>query len=213
MPIPVFTITCGHCGHDVGAEVVFIEGIDEAILTSDGFQVPHNMTMWLRCPRCFRGSVRTPSLPGGRGGVVFPGPLPSLDVSNLPADVATAWAEARKAHSVGAYTAAEIMCRKILMHLAVGVAGSAPGKPFVAYIDDLEAKNYIMAGLKPVVDQIRSRGNKANHELPASTEQESITTMTITHHLMSGIYELPALTPSSASAGAPPTPTPVTTTP
>jgi hypothetical protein len=92
------------------------------------------------------------------------------------------------------------MCRKILMHLAVDVAGSEPGKSFVAYIDDLEAGNYIMAGLKPVVDQIRSRGNKANHELPASTEQESLTTLTITHHLLSGIYELPVLSSPSLVA-------------
>jgi hypothetical protein len=194
MPIPVLAITCGHCDHDVGAEVVFIEGVDTATLTSNGFKVPLNVTLWLRCPRCGQGSVRTPDRPGVFGGVVFPGSLPSSDVFNLPADVATAWAEARRAHSVGAYTAAEIMCRKILMHLAVDVAGSAAGKSFVAYVDDLDAGKYIMAGLKPVVDQIRSRGNKANHELPASTEQESITTMTITHHLLVGIYELPALT-------------------
>jgi hypothetical protein len=96
------------------------------------------------------------------------------------------------------------MCRKILMHLAVDVAGSAPGKSFVEYIKDLEAGNYIMAGLKPVVDQIRSRGNKANHELPASIEQESISTMTITQHLLSGIYELPTLLGSSTPAVAPP---------
>jgi hypothetical protein len=201
VPIATWAATCGHCSRSVAAEIVFIEGVAPQNLVAANFQPPQSATMWLRCPACGEGSVRTPNRPGQRG-LVFPGALPSSAVSNLPADVATAWAEARRSHSVGAYTAAEIMCRKILMHLAVDVAGSTPGKSFVQYIDDLEAGNYIMAGLKPVVDQIRSRGNKANHELPASTEQESISTMTIAHHLLSGIYELPNLVAPAASAGA-----------
>jgi len=85
------------------------------------------------------------------------------------------------------------MCRKILMHLAVDKAGSAPGRSFVDYINDLQAQNYIMAGLQPVVDQVRSRGNKANHELPASTQHEALVTLTITQHLLIGVYQLPAL--------------------
>jgi hypothetical protein len=76
------------------------------------------------------------------------------------------------------------------MHLAVDVARSAAGKKFVQYIDDLERGGYIMAGLKPVVDQVRDRGNKANHELPASTKQDSMTTLTITEHLLTGIYSV-----------------------
>jgi len=124
---------------------------------------------------------------------VFPGPLPAEDIPNLPDDVKGAWTEARRAYSVGAHTASKIMCRKILMHLAVDKAGSAPGRSFVDYINDLQAQNYIMAGLQPVVDQVRSRGNKANHELPASTQHEALVTLTITQHLLIGVYQLPAL--------------------
>jgi Domain of unknown function (DUF4145) len=206
VPVPTFPITCGHCSHHVGAEIVFIQGVRPPDLTAPGFRADQyqRQTLWLRCPACGEGSVRTATGPSGGPGVVIPGALPSSTVSNLPSDVAAAWTEARRSHATGAYTAAEIMCRKILMHLAVDMSGSAPGKSFVQYIDDLEAGNYIMAGLKPVVDQIRSRGNKANHELPASTQQESISTMTITQHLLSGIYELPTLAGSPASAGAPP---------
>lgn len=185
MPIPTWPITCGHCSRNVGAEIVYVEFVTQATLASPTFKPPQSQTLWLRCPACGQGSVRTPLAPRV-GFAVFPGALPASAVSNLPSDVATAWTEARRAHSVAAYTAAEIMCRKILMHLAVDVAGSPPGQSFVSYVNDLEAGGYIMAGLKPVVDQIRNRGNKANHELPASTEQESIATMIITQHLLSG---------------------------
>ncbi len=84
-----------------------------------------------------------------------------------------AWREARTAHAVAAYTASEVMCRKILMYVAVDVAGSQPGQKFFHYVADLEAAGYFAPGVKPVVDKIRDRGNIANHELPASTEQES----------------------------------------
>lgn len=79
------------------------------------------------------------------------------------------------------------------MHIAVGVAGSKPGKSFVEYVDALEGAGYLTTGLKPVVDKIRARGNTANHELPASTETECITTLAITEHLLRSVYELPGL--------------------
>lgn len=201
MSIATWNITCGHCSRKVAAEILFIEQAGPQNLRDPSFKIPNDKTLYLVCPSCRLGSVRSPYGSLTQSFQVFPGQLPGAEVGNLPADVATAWAEARRAHSVGAYTAAEIMCRKILMHLAVGVAGSTSGKKFVEYINDLEAGNFIMAGLKPVVAQIRDRGNKANHELPASTEKESLTTLTITQHLMSGIYELPALTSTSPAAG------------
>jgi len=86
-----------------------------------------------------------------------------------------------------------MMCRKVLMHLAVDVAGSAAGKGFVQYVDDLDAAHYIMPGLKATVDKVRSRRNLANHDLPASVGEDSLVTMTITEHLLRGIYELPSL--------------------
>lgn len=85
------------------------------------------------------------------------------------------------------------MCRKILMHVAVDVADAKEGKNFLAYVDALQSAGYITTGLKPVIDKIRARGNVANHELLASFEQESLTTLLITEHLLRSVYELPGL--------------------
>lgn len=38
---------------------------------------------------------------------------------------------------------------------------------------------YIGVSLKPIVDQIRQRGNIANHELPASAKQETLPTIAV----------------------------------
>jgi hypothetical protein len=140
--------------------------------------------MWLQCPLCQDGSVVASN------GVLYPSAPAGGPVPNLPDDVDHAWREARTAHAVAAYTAAEIMCRKILMHIAVDVAGSQPGKKFVQYVADLDAAGYISTGLQPIVDQVRQRGNVANHELPASEEQESETTIRVTEHLLRGVYGL-----------------------
>ena len=176
-------ITCGNCGLGVAATVV-------------NGQLGRGHTAWLKCPSCQEGSVRT------RTGLVFPISPAARPITGLPIDVETAWREARVSHAVAAYTASEIMCRKILMHIAVDVAGSAPGQSFVEYIDDLDAAGYVMKGLKPTVDLIRQRGNIANHELPATSEEDSKMTLGITEHLLEGIYELAALTagnPTSAT--------------
>lgn len=85
------------------------------------------------------------------------------------------------------------MCRKILMHVAVDVAGSQPGATFKEYIKHLDAAGYIATGLKTAVEKVKDRGNVANHDLPASTEADSLVTIRITEHLLRGVYELPGL--------------------
>jgi Domain of unknown function (DUF4145) len=90
-----------------------------------------------------------------------------------------------------------IMCRKILMHLAVDKAKVSAGKQFVFYVDELDKAGYITMGPKSVVDQVRRRGNMANHELPASTEMDSLTTLKITEHMLEAIYELAGMVNSA----------------
>ncbi len=135
-------------------------------------------------------SVRT------TGRVVYPSAPAGNAVANLPSEIEHAWREVRTSHAVGAYTAAEMMCRKILMHVAVDVLKAAAGRKFAQYVEDLDRAGYIAPGLKPVVTKVKDRGNIANHELPASEEADSLTTMAITEHLLRTIYELPGLVPS-----------------
>ena len=172
-------ITCGHCGLGVAAEIVHT-----------GANTRGQFVSWLQCPSCQEPSVMTSTR------AVYPAAAAGRAIRNLPDDVAKAWEEGRIAHNVAAYTAAEMMFRKILMHAAVDKAGATTGESFAHYIDALDAQGFITTGLKPVVDQIRHRGNAANHELPASTEQESLATLTITEHLLEAMYELPGMVSS-----------------
>lgn len=145
-----WNITCGSCGKNVSADVVY--GWPPGHQAQAMANAP-NATLWLQCPNCSEGSVKARN-----GNVVHPVAPTGRNVSGLPRDVEKAWQEARLAHSVGAYTASEMMCRKILMHLAADVAGSGAGLSFEGYVNDLEAKGYIMTNLKPVVDIVGSAG-------------------------------------------------------
>jgi len=67
----------------------------------------------------------------------------------LPDDVKQAWQAARTAHSVAAFTASEIMCRKILMPIAVDQGRSRPtGLRIYGHIMIWKAGGYIRTGTK-----------------------------------------------------------------
>jgi Domain of unknown function (DUF4145) len=185
---PTWSIRCAHCNQAVAADVVSGWAYPNMSYEAAVARVKADRrVLWLRCPSCGEGSVRASN------GVISPPAPAGRRVAHLPPEVDQAWREARTAHSVAAYTASEMMLRKILMHVAVDKCSSAPGKGFVDYVDDLSNAGYITTGLKDVVDRIRKRGNVANHELPPSTEQDSLLTMTITEHLLEGMYELPGM--------------------
>jgi hypothetical protein len=193
-------ITCGHCGRAVGAEIVYdsvmwgnVKGSTYVPQTSAG--------LWLLCPYCGEGSVRARN-----SGMIYPAPRPGKTLEHSPVEVVRAWEEARSAYSVGAYAAAELMCRKILMHVAVAKRLVKAGQPFVSCMNALQSAGYITTGLEEVVDQMRDRGNVANHDLPASSEQESQVTLMITRHLMEALYELPGM---AAPPAQPPVAAPI----
>lgn len=148
---------------------------------------------WAQCPGCQGGILIRYYGNGPEVAEMYPPPLPGGNVNDLPDDVSRAWDEARQSYGASAYTACELMCRKILMHVAVDKAQSAAGKKFVEYVNDLEAGNHFAVGLKDVIDKVRHRGNAATHELPASSQDEARQTMLITHYLLHGTYELPGL--------------------
>jgi hypothetical protein len=171
-------VTCGNCGLKVSATVVQV-----------GERVSKEAAgiWWLLCPNCMDGCVRT------KDGSVWPVAPVLANITGLPSDVAGAWKEAQAAHVVAAYTASEMMCRKILMHLAVDVADGKEGGTFKRFIEDLDKAGYISTGLKPAIEKIKDRGNTANHELPASTAADSLMTLRITEHLLRAVYEIPGL--------------------
>jgi uncharacterized protein DUF4145 len=177
---------CGHCGSDVSGAVVAYAG-----------NAGGGATQWLLCPVCHEGSVH---IGGDR---VYPGVAYGPDIEGLPADVKEAYGEARRCLSINADTASEVMCRKILMHVAVD-KGAKEGKTFAHYIDYLKDKGYVTPPMLGWVDLIREHGNESNHRLSPPERRRAEGTLQFTAQLLRSVYEMEHLAKAFAPEASKP---------
>lgn len=164
---------CGHCGHSVSGAVIGYIGRKEG----------GHLLRWLQCSSCHDASVMSDS------GEYFPGVEYGPDIEGLPNDVADAYKEARRCMSVNAFTAAELLCRKILMHVAVD-KGAKEGDTFAGYIRYLEEDGYVTPPMKHWVDLIKKHGNDATHKLPQSDQERAKGTIQFAAQLLRSVYEM-----------------------
>lgn len=176
-----FGFTCGHCGTRVSGAVVASQ--------AGGQGIPNNR--WLACTECARGLVEV-------DGTIFPGAKFGPAVEGLPEVVHTAYDEARNCMQASAYTAAELVCRKILMHVAAD-KGAPEGEPFAAYLTYLEKQGYVTPPMKGWVDLIRKHGNEATHRLAKTDRTRAESTVMLTAELLRLVYEMEHMSQKYAS--------------
>lgn len=174
--------TCAYCGADVSGAVI--------AWCHDG---QGRIVRFLQCPKCFEGTINAD--PKG----IHPGAAFGPVLQGLPADVESAYSEARRCLSVNATTAAEAMCRKILMHVAVD-KGAKEGLTFVSYLDHLEQQGYITPPMRGWVKLIKDHGNESQHRLPAPDRARAEGTVTFTAQLLRIVYEMEYLAQQFGSA-------------
>jgi hypothetical protein len=129
---------------------------------------------------------------------------PASEVSDRA--VAAMYQEARVSTGAGAYTAAVLCCRKLLMHIAVS-KGAPQNQSFAQYVQYLADNHYIPPDAKPWVDHIRAKGNEANHEIALMNKADAEELVDFSHMLLKVIFEFPAavqkrLTPTPPSTGS-----------
>ena len=172
-----FHYTCGFCGTYVGPSIGYIH--DEP-----------NKRIRI-CPKCdnptfFRGDKQTPA------------PLLGNKVTNVPAEIATLYNEARACTGVNSFTATVLACRKLLMHIAVD-KGADEGKHFIEYVEYLSDAGYVPPDGKEWVNHIRNKGNEANHEIVIMSESDALDLITFIEMLLKFIYEFPSRIPQKTS--------------
>ena len=158
---------CGHCGLDVAGIVVA------------SYSKKH--IQWIGCPACLKGSVVNDS-------VITPIPLLGDSIQGLEDPIKSAYEEARKSLSSKSNTACVLMCRKILMNVAVD-KGAPQGKQFVYYVDYLVEKGHITPTMHVWVDKIREIGNEATHEIPSPDNETTNTALEFMALLLKNVYE------------------------
>ena len=119
-------------------------------------------------------------------------PLPRFgeQIKHLPDEVEKIYEEARDSFSVGAYTAVMLLCRKLLMHVAVDL-GADENKKFIDYVNYFETEGYISKNAKPWVDKIRKLGNEANHEIMIGNREDAKKIIEFSAMLLKTNYEYP----------------------
>jgi hypothetical protein len=114
-------------------------------------------------------------------------------VPALTGAVAEAFDEATTALATRCFASCEMVCRKLLVYVAVeqGAGEWTKAKSFAAYVDDLATAGYLTPPMRRLADHIRDRGNATTHELPATTEADARQTLGFTALLLRNIYEVP----------------------
>lgn len=171
--------TCGYCGASIASEKGWL---GKRIGRAEIFALIYI------CHKCGRPTLIDETENGKQTpGVTFGNP-----VSDIPEKtVETLYSEARQCTGAGAYTAAVLCCRKLLMHIAVS-KGAKTGESFISYVEYLADHNYIPPDAKDWVDHIRKKSNEANHEISIMNKPDAEELLSFLEMLLKVIFEFPA---------------------
>ena len=111
------------------------------------------------------------------------------DIQGLPSDLGAIYDETRRCMAAKCFTAAELLCRKILMHVAVE-KGAGEGESFVHYLSFLESNGHVAPQMRRWLDLIRKHGNQATHEIAAPDAPRAEGTVLFTVELLRLVYEM-----------------------
>ena len=163
-------ITCSNCQNKVGAHEVA------------RYEYAGGLKMYfVICPLCSFGSVIEAE------GVIYPSVIYGEPLEGLTPDVEKAYDEARKDFSIGSHTSCQLICRKILMHVAIEKCELEEGKKFAEYIDALQKAQLVTPIMKPWVDKIRKEGNDATHKLEPPTPEDAENILNFNAQLLKSI--------------------------
>lgn len=181
--LPPLSYQCGFCNNMVSSSSGYKAGTGQ---DGAGGQVA---AIYL-CPHC-----GGPTFVDVAGRHVPDVPFGSL-VKHTPENVTELYEEARRCTSAGAYTATVMLCRKMLMHLAVEKKAEV-GKSFEYYVNYLADEGYVPPNGKYWVDHIRKKGNVANHEIVTMSRSDAADLIVFLDMLIKFMYEFPKTIPPS----------------
>ena len=173
---------CGYCGKSVNSS----KGIT-TIIHNDAFIEQHKDIVGVYiCPNCNRPTFIDNVFSQTQV------PLPKIDnnLQNIPLEVMKVYQEALDAYSAEAFTGTTLLCRKLLMHIAVNL-GAKEGENFAYYVKFFDEQHFISPRSHGWVDEIRKIGNKANHELDVNTKEEAEKDLIFCEMILKSNYEYP----------------------
>lgn len=181
--LPTEQYTCGYCSDKVASGKGYkIGGRSDGSAAMIG-------AIYI-CPSCHGPTFVTPD------DKHFPDAPYGNPVLHVPNELNLLYEEARKCTSSNYYTGSVLLCRKMLMHIAVG-QGADKDKAFLYYVTYLYDKHFIPPNGKHWVDHIRQKGNEANHEIRLMSQKDAHDLLIFIEMLLKFIYEFPQMVPAS----------------
>ena len=179
--LPPYSYTCPYCTNMVSSNKGYRFNYLEQIC--EGAIPVAKAGMIYICPHC-----KHPTLINGD--VQFPGISGVKQVKHLAALVSPLYEEARTCISNGCFTAAVMLCRKIIMNTAVE-NGAKGNLRFIEYVNYLDEEHLFHRKCKPLLDKIKTKGNEANHEIEQVSQADASLIMQLTYQMLLYIYEIP----------------------
>ena len=179
--LPNVAFTCGYCNVNVSS----VKGYK---LGQHGDGSGKQIGGIYICPNCGGPVFLTPQRNQ------YPSPSLGNSVNFVPDDLNELYEEARRCTGENCYTAAVLLCRKMLMNIAVN-QGAKEGLKFIDYVNYLSDNGYIPPNGKHWVDHIRKKGNEATHEIALMKENDAKELIAFIEMLLRFIYEFPNLVP------------------
>ncbi len=161
---------CGYCGKTTGVNI--------------GYKASQDSHSIFICGGCNRPTFME------KRKFQTPAPILGNEVTHLPQEINSLYKEARHCTQVESYTACVLVCRKILMHVAVEKQASE-NESFLYYVEYLADKNYLPPDGKGWVDHIRKKGNEANHEIVVMLKDDAFELLSFVEMLLKFVYEMP----------------------
>ena len=166
---------CGYCGNSIASQIGYW----------GNYFSDKEVTIYI-CHKCYKPTsfILGEQIPGASFG---------RKVSHINDQfIEMLYEEARVCCAANAYTAAVMLCRKLLMNIAIK-EGAKPNLSYTAYVDYLNDNNYIPPNGRGWVDAIRKMGNEANHKVEFKSDEDARLILTFTEMLLKFIYEMPGL--------------------
>ena len=173
---------CGYCGRLVNSS----KGI-AAIINNGPFNssISNFIGVYI-CPNCNRPTF----IDNYFNQTQVPLPKRDNNLKNIPLEISKVYQEALNAYSVRAFTGTTLLCRKLLMHIAVDL-GAKENESFSEYVKFLDEQHYVSPRSHNWVDEIRKIGNKANHKLDMNTKEEAEKDLIFCEMILKSNYEYP----------------------
>ena len=187
--IESLSYSCGWCGNQVACTHGWI-GLPDAY--------DDHMRIYV-CSHCTQPTIFKFDM-GGHKLLSLPAPNVAKKIKGMPDKVKQAYVEACKCLAQDAPTTAVMMCRKLLVYVAVQEGAERDLDGYVPYVNFLKEKGHVPPNAHKMVDLVRKIGNDANHELKPVDPTEAEALLSFMGMLLTFIYTFKAEAEKLSSA-------------